>query len=212
MAFTRLGVALAVVVGLGTATPVLAGPPLLVHPYNIGSAPSLPWQHPQGRADYDRTHLLRDVGNILTASDSALVHMETVRRALHYARADRARVSALLNTLVEHALALARAGTPSALAYLDAAYVIEAMREVDLMNDMAFTKVGSLADLGRKHDSFDLVQKAVALSPNDGEVQLGAALISRDRHRAESARFSLKVREMATRAPQLARNLDHLAH
>src|SRR5438046_9323502 len=73
------------------ARPALAGPPLLCHPYDIGSAVSLPWNGPawlDAKADYDLSHLVADTEALLGASTPVIVRMETLRRASLYAGRD----------------------------------------------------------------------------------------------------------------------------
>jgi hypothetical protein len=204
--------ALSVIACVLSTVPALAGPPLLVHPYDIGTARSLPWSHPQGRADYDRSRLVEDTIAILTSSDSPLVHMETLRRAIVYARVDRSHASRLISALVDRAVANERSAKPDGLVFLDAAYVVEAMSQVDVLNDMAFARVPGLADLVKVDEGHAWIVKAVALRPDDGGVALAAALITRERHQRESEQHAVKARQIATREPLLARNIDHLVH
>ena len=74
---------------LAVAAPALAGPPLLCHPFDIGTAQSLPWDGTkgwfQGRADYRLEQLVPDTEAILQPGTPVLVRMETLRRAAIYA-------------------------------------------------------------------------------------------------------------------------------
>ncbi len=138
---------------LGAARPVLAGPPLLCHPYDIGTALSLPWQGHEwwpGRADYQVANLVAETQALLTPSTPVIVRMETLRRATIYATRDRAVAAQLLATVTERARSLERDGRPDALAWLDAAYVTEALREVSELSMMT------------KSTPFDAAVRAVA--------------------------------------------------
>ena len=77
---------------LAVATPALAGPPLLCHPFDIGAAKSLPWDGAQGwskgSADYPLGRLVTDTEAILQPATPVLVRMETLRRAAIYASRD----------------------------------------------------------------------------------------------------------------------------
>ena len=118
---------------IGLARPALAGPPLLCHPYEIGAAPSLPWQGHDwwpGRGDYDVANLVADTQALLAPATPVIVRMETLRRATVYAMRDRNVATQLLAVVTERAHALERGGRPDALAWLDAAYLTEALREV----------------------------------------------------------------------------------
>jgi hypothetical protein len=129
---TRVGV----IVGLlmpGNARTALAGPPLLCHPYEIGQASSLPWQGREwwrGRSDYNVANLVSETMAILTPSTPVLVRMETMRRAAIYATRDRVVAEQLLAAVLGRARKLEAQGKPDANAWLDAAYLAEALREV----------------------------------------------------------------------------------
>ncbi len=68
--------------------PALLGPPCLCHPFEIGSAESLPWGdsgEPFARESaYDLDRVVPDTIELLAESDDTLVHMETLRRAVVY--------------------------------------------------------------------------------------------------------------------------------
>ena len=89
----------ALALALTVATPALAGPPLLCHPFDIGAAKSLPWDGKagwsQGRADYPLKQLVADTEAILQPGTPVIVRMETLRRAAIYASQDPTVASAL---------------------------------------------------------------------------------------------------------------------
>src|SRR5882724_6347749 len=65
----------------------LAGPPLICHPFDIGSARSLPWTGPVwSRIDknYNTDRLVEDTLGLLTPNTPVLVRLETLRRATVY--------------------------------------------------------------------------------------------------------------------------------
>lgn len=70
------------------STPALAGPPLVCHPINIGSAQSLPWSSTtwnlSGQETYNVNHLVSDTLALLAPNTPVLVRMETIRRAVLY--------------------------------------------------------------------------------------------------------------------------------
>src|ERR1700690_2508946 len=70
----------------------LAGPPLICHTINIGSAASLPWSSDtwnlSGKENYDLNRLAGDTLALLDANTPVLVRMETLRRATLYAQRD----------------------------------------------------------------------------------------------------------------------------
>ena len=71
------------------ANPPLAGPPLICHPFEIGTAASLPfgagrnWNSPL--STYDVNRLTADTLRLLNPETPMLVRMETLRRATIYA-------------------------------------------------------------------------------------------------------------------------------
>jgi hypothetical protein len=189
-----------------------AGPPLLVHPFDIGSAPSLPWTAPQGQRGYDRTRLIDDTEAILAANQSVLVHMETLRRAALYARPDRALLASLLSRLTKRAEAFERQGAKDPLAYLDAAYFTEALHQMDVLNGMDFPAAPSVADLTASIDGYPWIAKAIALRSHDPWLHFAAALIADERHRPLVRDHAQRARLGAANDRTLAANLDHVVH
>ena len=81
--FVRV-VALASIAVIATARLALAGPPLVCHPFNIGTAQSLAWSA-QGNnwrgdvAGYDVARLADETVALLTPTTPVIVRMETLR-------------------------------------------------------------------------------------------------------------------------------------
>jgi hypothetical protein len=112
------------------ARPALAGPPLLCFPFEIGAARSLP----MGRGDwhatdpkYDVTRLVDDTLAILTPSAPLNVRMETLRRAAIYASSRPQTAQVLVKALED------RSSAKAPLAAFDHGYLVEALREADLL-------------------------------------------------------------------------------
>lgn len=198
---------------LSLATPALAGPPLLCHPYQIGSASSLPWDPSNGwtgwMPEYKIANLVADTEALLTPSTPVIVRMETLRRASLYASADRAVASELLNRLVSRATAAEKKGRPDALALLDAAYVAGAFREIAMLSDnrgfheRAVAARAALGDI----DGYALIVRSIAARPDDPSIQFAAALIAADQDRSAYLAHAQKAREGAAKDPLLARNI-----
>src|SRR5690606_27188202 len=92
------------VVTLAVAGTALAGPPLICHPFDIGTARSLPIGPADGGwssidRSYDRSRLVTDTLALLTPATPTLVRMETLRRATMYVTDDAAAARALLQAL-----------------------------------------------------------------------------------------------------------------
>jgi hypothetical protein len=200
---------------LAVAAPALAGPPLLCHPFDIGTARSLPWDGKagwsHGRSDYPLAQLVGDTEAILQPATPVLVRMETLRRAAIYASQDAAVASALLEKLS----AKARTGGSRAdtLAALDAAYLTEALRQITMLGQSSEfrDRIPGVTRALAGHDSAPFITQAVRARPSDAAVAFAAALITMGRDRQASGVYAAQARAGAAQDPLLARNLDHLS-
>ena len=204
----------ALVLTLAAASPAVAGPPLLCHPYDIGSAKSLPWDGMTGwyqeRSDYPLKQLVTDTEAILQPATPVVVRMETLRRAAIYASRDGAIATSLLDRLVAKARSDAKLG--NGLASLDAAYAIEAMRELTLLGQSAQfrDRIGGVNKALTGRDAAPLLQKAVDARPDDPSVAFAAALIAVSTDKAAASKYAARARAGASQDPLVAKNLDHL--
>jgi len=116
------------------ATAALAGPPIICQRVEIGNARSLPWREVKGwdGADrqYDVTRLSADTLAALSADPALNVHMETLRRAAVYAVKKEGLADQLAARLLARAANSEAAGKPDAMAWFDAGYFAEAMRQM----------------------------------------------------------------------------------
>lgn len=209
----RVCAATVVCAALFVATPAVAGPPMLCHPFDIGDARSLPWDGSRswfhGRADYAVGNVTRDTEALLTPSTPVIVRMETIRRAAIYASVDREAADALYGMIS----ARARSPKADALVILDAALLTETFRQLAMMERSAEHQVrarNARAIVGSS-DGRALLARAIAAKPDDAAVQFAAALIVADKDRVEYARFAQNARAGAGRDTLLARNLDHVS-
>ena len=199
------------------ATPVFAGPPLLCHPFDIGTARSLPWDGQGGwsheKADYKLDSLISDTEGLLTPSTPVLVRMETLRRASLYASRNPQIAKQLLGRLTARAEASEASGHPDGLALLDAAYVTEAFREIASLGGPEFAgrAPGLLAAIG-SGNGYALISQSISARPDDPTIQFAAALIAADKDRGRYSDHATKARAGAARDPLLARNLSHVGH
>lgn len=208
----------AVVLGfIAIAVPAVAGPPLLCHPFEIGSAKSLPWIGErswfEGSPDYKLDHLVADTEALLTPSTPVIVRMETLRRAAIYASADASVASVLVKRLLNRAEASEIAGRPDGLAYLDAAYFAGALNEIAMLAQSSkdFESKGAVAKRAVGGiDAYGLVMKSAAVRPGDASIQFAAALIANDNHHGEYAGHAARARAGADSDTLLARNLNHV--
>jgi hypothetical protein len=186
---------------LFTVTVVLAGPPLICHSFDIGSARSLPWiSHSwnlSGSETYDTSKLVSDTAAILAADNTVLVHMETLRRATLYARKDPAVAKALLNRVMM-ATKSPQPNESRALTYFDTGYLAEAYKQ--WLGDSSNNPAAGI-------DGYALVKEAIQLRRNDPQMEFAAALISLSRPDAEHQAHAQKAIAGAKSDPLLARNL-----
>jgi hypothetical protein len=200
---------------IGTSS-AFAGPPLLCHPFEIGSARSLPWndgaQWWNGRADYNVQNLVADTETLLTPSTPVIVRMETLRRAAIYASRD-TRVAAQLLSALQSRVQRTVGTNPDALAFFDAGYLAETYRQIVVLEnerefrDAARALRGTIGD----NDGYALVKKSLTLRPDDAAMEFAAALIARGTRHADYATHAAKARRGATADALLAKNLKQLS-
>ena len=202
-----------------TVAPALAGPPLLCHPFDIGDARSLPWdgrEWSQGRRDYNVANLVADTEAILTPTAPVIVRMETLRRAALYASLDGKVAAQLLQTLNARAAAAERAGSSSpaaAMALFDAGYLTETYRQISQLGrfDGLGTRSATIAGVIGKASGKTLMDRTIALRPDDGAIQFAAALVAASSDKTAYAQHAAKAREGASKDPLLARNIKQLS-
>lgn len=150
-----------------------AGPPLICHPYDIGTAQSLPWGT-NGAAgwdnpdpSYDLHRLSTDTLALLNAQTPVLVRKETLRRAAIYGAKDQGALTALLASLRqradEHSTAEANAS-----AIFDYGYLLATMKQLEWRYKR---------DLTGGVDGGAMVSKAVGMN-HDPEMQNAIPLIA----------------------------------
>ena len=193
---------------LALAVPALAGPPFVCHPFDIGTAKSLPWGETNNylamRDDYDFAHVVADVDKVLTPETPTIVRMETLRRAAIYSSRDRAVARDLL------AFVITRAKSGDALALFDAGYVTEALNELEQAGryDKQLRGLdGVLAGLTDAASGRALIEKSAALRPEDAGIEFALGLISRS---PENERHFAKAYGAAREDALLAGNLAKL--
>jgi len=179
---TKIVAALAV--GLTFALPVLAGPPLICHPFVTGTAPVLPWSPgPNWNSpdpSYDVATLTADTLALLSPDAPVLARMENLRRATIYAAKDPHVGTELLNAVI------ARTEVPAAtaLAWFDAGYLVETYRQHNLIHEHGMLPTPNgyeplLAGADAALDGYALVQKAADLAPElRAEIEFAVSLMT----------------------------------
>jgi hypothetical protein len=191
------------------AAPVIAGPPLVCHPINIGSAQSLPWTSAtwnlSGEESYDVGHLVADTLHLLGSETPVLVRMETIRRAALYSQNNAAVAKELLSVVASRATS----GEDDAMAAFDYGYLIETYRQLD----MAFR-----ISRGEKHrgdwvnpaaglNGYVWVKKAISIRGGDAEMEFAAALITTENSKQDYQAHVEKARAGMKEDPLLAQNV-----
>ena len=196
---------------LVSAAPALAGPPLLCHPFDIGSARSLPWDGTSswwnGKPDYNLQNLVADTEAILTPSTPVIVRMETLRRAALYASLDSKVAASLLSAIT------AKANASSVTALFDAGYLTETYKQiVVLRGEREFAdRARTIAAVLGKADGAAMIGKAMTLRPDDPSLQFAAALIAASTDRNAYRAYAEQARKGATKDALLAKNLDKIS-
>ncbi len=169
------------VVGLALLLPSLAeaGPPLICHPFDIAGAESLPWGEEESwlsaSKSYPVAHLTRDVLALLRPETEVLVRMETLRRATVYCRDAPGLAHELLSHLQARVLAAQADGGRDALAWFDAGYFVESMKQIGFIeSNKAGRAFGSI-------DGYAWIQQAIGLSGDVPAMEFAAALVHYER-------------------------------
>jgi hypothetical protein len=197
---------------LAIATPALAGPPLLCHPFDIGTAQSLPWDGTRGwshgRSDYAVANLVADTQRIVQPGTPVVVRMETIRRAAIYASQDPAVAAALVDALGSDARA---ARDP--LASLDAAYAIEALNQITMLGPGSEfgARIAGVKQVLSGRSSTPLVEAAAKARPADPAVSFAAAMILMGKDKEAYRVHAARARAGASQDALVSRNLNHLS-
>lgn len=213
---------LALLAVAATARPALAGPPLLCHPFDIGSATSLPWSGASswfdGQPGYDLQRLVQDTEALLTPATPVVVRMETLRRAAIYAGRDPLVAKRLFLTINDRVrTASAGAKQTDALAVFDAGYLAATFREIGRLGPGTYQRAAldgpAVEALVNGADGYALVQKSLVLRPGDPAIEFAAAIIARSTpdRRADFGAHAQKARAGAPQDALLLKNVQHIA-
>ena len=201
-----------------TADVAMAGPPLLCHPFDIGTAKSLTWDNSngwQGRVGATNMKtLVADTEALLTPDTPVIVRMETLRRAAIYASTDAQAATELFTRLQ------ARAGSAKSggLETFDAGYLIETFRQISDMerwtrDDGSKIQFAALKSLVGKADGEAMVQQTLAARNGEPALEFAAALIAAS-HKGRTADYekhAKKARAGAAQDALLTKNLGHIS-
>jgi hypothetical protein len=195
-------VLLALILSVAPCAITSAGPPLICHPVEIGQAECLPW----GDDGFSRSRgyrsdaLVGDTLRVLEGQPSALVHMETLRRATLYVDRDRELALRLIGGFMARALDAEARERPDPLAWFDAGYLAQCFEQNGL-------RLGVDCGTGRGVVGYAWVRRALALRGDDPELQFGAAMVTVLSGIDEHDEHVARVRALAPEGSLVERNL-----
>jgi hypothetical protein len=169
------------------ALPAFAGPPAICHQFQTGGAPSLPWAEGSGWrrtvATYDLQRLTDDTLRLLTPSTPVLARMETIRRATIYASTDARIASDLLSRVLGRAIDGVSSGPANRQAVFDAGYLVESFRQANLIFKYEMLRgaektAWQLRETPKGLDGYSWITSALAMGPEDPEMEFGASRVS----------------------------------
>jgi hypothetical protein len=191
------------------AAPVFAGPPLVCHPINIGSARSLPWTSTawnlSGDESYDINHLVADSLALLGPDTAVLVRMETIRRAALYSQNN----AVVARDLVAALQARATSSDHGSLAAFDYGYLIETYRQLEMAFRMSRGGVnyGNWVNPAAGSSGYVWVKKAISMRGGDAEMEFAAALITTENGKQDYQGHVEKAKAGMKEDPLLAQNV-----
>lgn len=207
---TLKGSLVAIAAVLVFASPVLAGPPLICHPFETAGGKLIAWGTGSGWNTPDRSYdvkkLVADTTAVLTADAPILTRMENMRRATIYAMRDPQIAQALLNSVTTRALGTSTDG----LAWFDAGYLIESYRQAVAIRDKSSAELRAWAEVDEtiKVDGYNWVKKAMAMSTPSAEMEFAASLMTQG---SAASAHRAKALAAAPKNSPIARNLAALA-
>lgn len=205
---TRYILALGVLLGLAGAAE--AGPPLICHPFDAGTAQLLPWGQTQNwnspNRSYDVKRLTADTLRLLSPEAPILARMENMRRATIYAGQDRAVAAELLAAVRARTLGEAGRGSPDPLAWFDAGYLVESYRQAGAIRELSLlTEVARSSPKASLIDGYAAVRKALEMGGPSPEIEFAASLMKEGTAAAEHRRRAVAG---AKAGSLLAKNLQ----
>ena len=188
------------------ASPALAGPPLICHPFETSGGKLIAWGSGLGWNTPDRSYdiktLVADTNAALTADAPILTRMENMRRATIYAMRDPAIAQELLKTVMARALATTSNGT----AWFDAGYLIESYKQAVHLRDDRRPELRAWAAVDEtiRVDGYNWVRKSMAMGLQNAEVEFAASLMTQG---ATASAHRAKAIAAAPKHSLLAKNL-----
>jgi hypothetical protein len=206
--------AMLVLASMVVATTAEAGPPLICHQFETGSAKLLTWGQGSGGwntpdRSYDVKRLTADTLALLSPDAPVLARMENMRRATIYASQDERIAAELLAAVMQRAQADTAKGRDP-LAWFDAGYLVESYRQAshiykwDMLNP-GEKSAWKLRAEPNGVDGYTFVKKALSLLGTNPEMEYAASLMKEGPVSAEHRRRALAG---AAAGSLLAKNLS----
>jgi hypothetical protein len=195
---------------LSFATPALAGPPLICHPFEVESGKLIAWGTGSGwntpDRSYDIKRLVADTTAVLTPDAPILTRMENMRRATIYAMRDPVIANELLKAVTSRALAT----TTDGRAWFDAGYLIESYKQAVHLREDRRPELRAWAAVEEtiRVDGYNWVKKAMAMSAPSAEMEFAASLMTQG---SVASAHRAKAVAAAPKGSTLSRNLAALA-
>jgi hypothetical protein len=188
---------------LAFVSAVAAGPPTICHPVDIGDAKSLPFGKDafavSKRYNVEKK-LVRDTIALLDGSDSALVHMETLRRATIYVRKNQALADKLMSRILARTLDAEVSKGSSALAWFDAGYLAQCYDQIGL-------GPGDWHPRTKEVRGYVWVLRALTLRGDDAEMEFAAAVMTVMAPTPHHDEHAARVRKLARDGALVDRNI-----
>ena len=202
---TLAGLGIIFVVGFIVAIgSTFAGPPAICHAIDIGNAKSIPWGNGafDKNSGYSKSDVIDDTIEVLNYSSSALVHMETLRRAtLYFDRRSTEQATKLLAKLMARALDSETKQKGNALAWFDAGYLAQCY-------DQSRIDTGVICGKDKGVIGYGWIKKAISINENDAELQFGAAIVTVLTGNKEHDEHVARIRKLAREDSLVMKNLE----
>ncbi|HUQ87357.1 MAG TPA: hypothetical protein VM096_07345 [Vicinamibacterales bacterium] len=188
------------------ATPALAGPPLICHPFEIEGGKLIAWGTGPGWNTPDRSYdiktLVADTNAVLTPDSPILTRMENMRRATIYAMRDPVIAQQLLKAVMARALAT----TTDSRAWFDAGYLIESYKQAGHLREDRKPELRAWAAVDEtiRIDGYNWVKKAMSMTAPNAEMEFAASLMTQG---STATAHRSKALAAAGKGSVLARNL-----
>ena len=200
----------AFVLMLAFASPALAGPPLICHPFDTAGGTLIAWGNGSGwntpLPSYDVKKLPAEVAQLLASDAPVLTRMENLRRATIYAMQDPAVAHQLLTVVMGRALT-PRSG---AQAWFDAGYLIESYKQAVHLRENGKPELRTWTEVDEtlRVDGYNWVKKAMAMTAPSAEMEFAASLMTQG---SVASAHRAKAVAAAPKGSLVARNIAALA-